>query len=387
MSAAAPGSGATSRSEADFDGERAFVLRAADGTEAWVIPSIGANCVALRVPLPSGGGIAHLLSTPPSAEALRGHPTGSGIPILSPHPGSNRAPFSWRGRTYGPPDGRERLAGHGFAAGATWEVIHQGPSSLVCRLDTHRLDPAAAWWPWPFTLTATHRVDPGALTLTLELDNLAADPAPIMLGLHPYFPLRFVAPPAVQDAATHGRPPTAADLVGDDEPAARRSCQVWVETDTLWDLARGSATGESRPVGGLWDTRRPRSLTDLAETAERAGVAQDSGRMRMPVLLYGNREALEGALVEDDPAAPGGVTSGVVDTTSGVAMKLETSRAFGTVAVYTPPAHAAVSLEPRSSLPDALTLAAANPRLPTGLRTMMPGQPWRAWARVSLTSA
>src|SRR5687767_8614872 len=125
----------------EFDGERAVVLRASDGTEAWVIPSIGANCVALRAPLPNGGA-AHVLSTPPSAAALRGHPTGSGFPILSPHPGSNQAPFGWRGRSHGPPDGRDRLAGHGFAAGAAWEVVHHEPSSLVCRLDTRTLDPA-----------------------------------------------------------------------------------------------------------------------------------------------------------------------------------------------------------------------------------------------------
>jgi galactose mutarotase-like enzyme len=370
--------------EADFDGERACVLRADDGTEAWVVPSIGANCVALHVPLPNGGGTAHLLSTPKSAAALRGHPTGTGFPILSPHPGSNRAPFTWRGRTYQPPGGRERLAGHGFAAGAAWEVVRSDSSSLVCRLDTRTLDPAAAWWSWPFTLTATHRVGPGALTLSLELDNLAEDPAPIMFGLHPYFPLRFVTPRAVQEAGGPGGLPTAADLAGDEEAGARQSCRVWVEADTLWDLERGSATGASRPVSELWDTRRPRSLADLAETAVRAGVAQPGGRM--PVLLYGNREALDGALAEDDPAAPGGVTSGVADTSSGLAMTLETSRAFGTVALYTPPAHAAVSLEPRSALPDALTLVAADARLPTGLRTVVPGRPWRAWARVSLAA-
>ena len=131
-----------------------------------------------------------------------------------------------------------------------------------------------------------------------------------------------------------------------------------------------------------WALGRPRSLADLAQTAQRSGVAQADGRM--PVLFYGDQDALRGATTGEDPAAPGGISSGVVDTASGVALRLETSRAFGAVVVYTPPAHAAVSLEPRSTLLDALTLGAAQPDLPTGVRSVEPGRPWRAWARLSL---
>jgi galactose mutarotase-like enzyme len=377
---------------ATFDGERAYVLRAGDGTEAWVLPSIGANCIALSVPLPpdgapsSGqkGGTAHLLSTPPSAAALRGHPTGSGFPILSPHPSGGRAPFLWRGRSYAPPGGRERLAGHGFAAGAPWEVLHTEPDSLVCRLDTRTLDPATAWWPWPFTLTATHRVQPAALTLSLELESLHPDPAPVMLGLHPYHPLRLVTR---SELGPQGRqtPPTAADLVAEGEAEARQACRVWVEGGDLWDLDRARSGWGASELQERWALRRPRSLADLAQTAQRSRVAQADGRM--PVLFYGDQEALRGAASGEDPAAPGGITSGVVDTASGVALRLETSRAFGAVVVYTPPAHAAVSLEPRSTLLDALTVGAAQPDLPTGVRSVAPGRPWRAWVRLSLQPA
>ena len=376
---------------ATFDGEQAYVLRAGDGTEAWVLPSIGANCIALSVPLPAGrtgsgqkGRTAHLLSTPPSAAALRGHPTGSGFPILSPHPSGGRAPFLWRGRSYAPPGGRDRLAGHGFAAGAPWEVLDAGPDSLVCRLDTRTLDPATAWWPWPFRLTATHRVEPAALTLSLELESLHPDPAPVMLGLHPYHPLRLVARPGFEP---QGRPapPTAAELAGEGQEEARQACRVWVAADDLWDLDRTRSGWAAPDLQERWALRRPRSLADLAQTAQRSGVAQADGRM--PVLFYGDQDALRGAASGEEPAAPGGVTSGVVDTASGVALRLETSRAFGAVVVYTPPAHAAVSLEPRSTLLDALTLGAAQPDLPTGVRSVEPGRPWRAWARLSLQPA
>jgi hypothetical protein len=105
------------------------------------------------------------------------------------------------------------------------------------------------------------------------------------------------------------------------------------------------------------------------------------------VLFYGLPDALEGAVKGDDPAGPGGITSGVVDAASGLKLTLETSKAFGGIAVYSPPAHAAVSLEPRSTLLDALSLAAVQPGLATGVRTVEPGKPWRAWARLSVSAA
>jgi hypothetical protein len=44
-------------------------------------------------------------------------------------------------------------------------------------------------------------------------------------------------------------------------------------------------------------------------------------------------------------------------------------------------------LEPRSTLLDALSLAEALPGLATGARTVEPGTPWRAWARLSVSAA
>jgi hypothetical protein len=107
----------------------------------------------------------------------------------------------------------------------------------------------------------------------------------------------------------------------------------------------------------------------------------------MPVLFYGLPAALTSAGAGGDGAAPGGIAGGVVDTAAGLAVHLETSLAFGGVAVYTPPNHPAVSLEPRATLLDALALSAAQPALATGLRAVEPGRPWRAWARLSVAPA
>jgi hypothetical protein len=108
---------------------------------------------------------------------------------------------------------------------------------------------------------------------------------------------------------------------------------------------------------------------------------------RMPDLLYGRRDAVFGATGGsglDAPDAPGGVTSGVWDRASGLALTFETSRAFRTVALYRPPDPTRVSLEPRAALPDALHVTHVRPGIPTGLRSLAPGACYRTWARLTL---
>jgi galactose mutarotase-like enzyme len=383
----------------DFDGEPAYLLRDDAGATAWVLPGIGANCIAFQVPV--AGQAVHLLSTPPTAAALRGHPTGWGFPILSPYPGRNRAPFTWLGRTYDVRSGDQPgTLMHGFVAGASWEVVEATDDRLTCRFDSETISARATRWPWPFTLTATHRVEDGALTLELALDNRADEPVPHMLGLHPYFPIRLTAAAAAPSSRT-GELPTAAALAGAAPAAAatRETCQVWVAADELWETAGGMATGTIRRLEGAWDLRRPQPLDELerrlGEPAQPsasptgAGVAgagaggHAAGGRRLPVLMYGKRAALRAFLARTDPAADGGVYSGLRDTTSAVEVTLATSAAFGTLALYCPPGQPHLSLEPRTAMPDALSLLDDPRRLSVGLWPLDPGQRWHAWARIS----
>lgn len=343
--------------------EDAVRLQAGDGTEALVVPSAGAVCARCRTPV--AGGWAHLLAPIASREAVRERPTSvGGFPILYPHPGRHRVPLRWQGESITPPGvGGEALPGHGFAAGAAWTVVHRSPSGVTCRLDSRDVAGADAVWPWPAVLTAGYRLSPRTLEFELEIESRADRPAPLMPGLHPYFPLRF----RESDAAS--------------PEAARQTCAVWVEAGELWALERGAATGDVVPVAGALDLNRPRSVASI----------EDHFGGKMPVQLYGRRDALESAArgaaggPADATAAPGGVTSGVWDRAAGLAVTFEISRAFGTVALYRPPDPLRLSLEPRAALPDALAVAAARPGLPTGLRSLAPGARARFWARLTLT--
>jgi aldose 1-epimerase len=367
----------------EWTGERAFILQDGSGAQAWVVPAIGANCIAFQTPVRDQ--VAHILSTPASASVLRERPTFWGLPILAPYPGRHRTPFSWRGRQYAiEANDRPGVAIHGFVAGAPWEVIDSGPSRLICRFDSETVPDRAERWPWPFVLTATYSLERGALFLELELHNRADEEIPHLLGLHPYFPLRL----------TPARPlsaplPTAADLVGDGAAAARETCLVWVAADELWEMKAGLGTGRIERLRGAWDLRLPKPVAELERTL---GVPPGPGPFgddaavagpRLPVLLYGKRAALRSVDAGTNPAEAGGVASGIQDAASGIEVKLDASAAFGCLALFCPPRQPFISLEPRSAVSDALTLMHDPRRLSTGVWPLAPGARWQAWVRLS----
>ena len=358
-------SAAAGPAQVEYLGEPAVMLRAADGSEAMVLPGTGANCVTFRAPLAEKGMVS-LIAGPDSAAPLRAAPNSAGIPLLWPHPGQHRLPLVWEGKEHAPvsADGvarNGRLTGHGFVSAARWEVVETSDDAVTCRLDTRRLPGGDGWWPWPAVLTVTHKIGPGELSVELEVKNVAPGHAPLMAGLHPYFPLRFIG----------------------DDVGARETCAVWVDADQQWDLVGGLATGrvwrlDNRSGGeggeqvsdrGAMDVRWPRTVAELEAHATARGG-------RLGLQLYGRRDPSE---------AEGGVTSGVWDRTAGIGLTLETGRGFGTVGVYCPADRPVVSLEPRSAVHDALSLAATHPTLDTGLRALAPGDRWRCWARFRLT--
>jgi galactose mutarotase-like enzyme len=368
----------------DFDGETAYVLRDGSGAEAVVLPSVGESCLAFRTPV--DGRPAYLLSTPPSLEVLRARPTMWGFPILSPYPGRHQTPFRWRGASYRIAENdRPGVAIHGIVAVSPWEVVEAAGDSLTARFDSERAPERAARWPWPFLLTATHRVADGALTLDLALTNRADEAVPHLLGLHPYVPLRVTPAGAM---GTRGLP-TADELAGDAPQRWRETCRVWVAGDHLWEMRQGLGTGTILDLDGDWDLRAPRSVAALEATLSvppgggQFGSDRQAQGPRLPVLLYGDRAALAAGEAGARAAEPGGVTSGVDDVASGVRVTLETSLGFGSLALFCPPGRPFISLEPRSAVSDALTLMHAPGVPPTGVCALGPGETWRARVRLS----
>lgn len=257
----------------NWHGETAHLLEGPDGARAHVIPAVGANCIAFSVPI--RGGRAHLLSTPTSADVLRGRPTFWGFPILAPYPGRHVTPFRWQGGALNVHVvERPGVMLHGFAARVPWEVIGSGADFVTCALDSESVPNRRDAWPFPFRATATHRVADGQLTLTLEVENRASVPVPHLLGLHPYFPVRFMsAHGAIPDELSL---PTAAELAGEDAAAARETCEAWADGDDWWEMSAGLGTGvveslDSR-AGAAYDLRHGRTIAELERTLAWGGT-------------------------------------------------------------------------------------------------------------------
>jgi galactose mutarotase-like enzyme len=382
----------------DFGGETAYVLEDGGGARAWVLPTVGNNCIAFQTTV--DGQVVHLLSTPSSPDVLRQRPTFWGFPILSPYPGRHQTPFTWRGKRYEiVANDRPGVAIHGIVAGAPWEVLSAAGAVLTCRFDSQRVTVGGelpgtgqrrsdrGTWPWPFTLTTTHRVEDGALYLEVELLNRSEEVIPHLLGLHPYFPLRFT-PAGTGGAAEATGLPTAAELAGPEAALWRSTCLVGVEADELWEMKAGLGTGTILPLEQGWDLRQPQAVAELEQRVpvpSGGGQFGDDARVqgpRLPVLLYGKRAALRAAQPAR-AAEPGGVTATLIDLASKLELRLETSLGFGSLALFCPPERPFLSLEPRSAVSDALALMNDPRGLDTGVCPLGPGERWRAWVRLS----
>jgi aldose 1-epimerase len=77
---------------------------------------------------------------------------------------------------------------HGVAHTAVWQPVTVAPDALTAELTPAALTPTErAGYPFDVTLRATFRLEGAALRVALEAHNAGDAPAPVGLGLHPYF--------------------------------------------------------------------------------------------------------------------------------------------------------------------------------------------------------
>lgn len=157
-----------------------------------VVLQSGELRLALRPDL--GGCIAGLwlgelpvLRSVEPAELTASRPSGC-YPLL---PYSNRLGFRrfrWQGQehTTQPNFDDSPHSVHGVGWLRPWTVVEQSPERALIRL-VHEGD---AHWPFPFEATQQFVLTAGGLELTMTFTNTAAQPQPVGLGWHPYFPKR-----------------------------------------------------------------------------------------------------------------------------------------------------------------------------------------------------
>jgi aldose 1-epimerase len=162
---------------------REVVSLRADGLILEVAPSAGSSIT--RFAFASGDAALELLR-PASAEDLESAtPTGmSCFPLV---PFSNRVrngKFMFGGREVQlspnfPPE-PHTIHGHGWQA--DWAVEDRSESRLTT---SFTYEPGE--WPWPYRAEQHYSLEAGALEVEISVSNLADEPMPAGLGLHPYF--------------------------------------------------------------------------------------------------------------------------------------------------------------------------------------------------------
>lgn len=150
------------------------VILRSETLEASLLPGIGARIHRLRA-------FGHdLLRTPDDPATHRDDPFFWGAYLMAPW--CNRAPA-----------GRARLAGREVELGANFpdgSAIHGlvGARPWTAQGDAFEIrhEAPADGWPWSFVLRLTAAIRGDTLALDYRLTNLADDPMPAGLGLHPW---------------------------------------------------------------------------------------------------------------------------------------------------------------------------------------------------------
>ena len=306
-------------------------------TTAIVVPAWGANVIALAHqradwvwPLPV------LESVDMASIALK--PSSYGMPLLAPTPGrvgrDQDGCFRYAGHDY-----RITPTRHGYLRNRPWRVRDAQTDTVSCECEVDLVAEGAARESFPYRLLATHTVEllAGRLRSTLALTNTGDARAPVNAGWHPYLhrspgPCIVCLPAARQWVLDDAREATpTGELAPADEAFMRGRL---LQADEHWDQIFTSLATDDEGRVTCW-VEQPEAVTSSAGPT-------DTLRIRRFVRV-------------DVAAAHGG------------------QHPVRHMQLYTPPGRAAISLEPLSSTPNAINLA-ANGHPGTDLCELAPGQ-------------
>jgi galactose mutarotase-like enzyme len=176
-----------------WDGEELHLLESPTA-RAWVAPSQGGSVVGLAKATASGW---QQVLHHGSALQARERPTRFGCLVLFPFPGLVRdATYWWKGQQFrlpvNAPDGTSFA--HGFAHDRAWKVVEREEGQIVMKLETPGCLNEDERRGYPFAVTLRQEISLGedGLSIVLVARNEGVAPAPVGLGLHPYFAMAFL---------------------------------------------------------------------------------------------------------------------------------------------------------------------------------------------------
>ena len=89
---------------------------------------------------------------------------------------------------------RGKIPIHGFLSSTSeWRVVEARADAkaawVTSRLEFYRQPSWMAQWPFAHTIEMTYRLQGGVLEVQTKIENLSAEPMPVVIGYHPYFQL------------------------------------------------------------------------------------------------------------------------------------------------------------------------------------------------------
>jgi aldose 1-epimerase len=311
--------------------EQYQLIDSSSGHRAIVIPELGFNCCSWQIDW--GQGLEEVLWTEQGFEQGEKRPSGSGIPLLFPHPGRIAGGrYVFDGTEYSLPltDGHPNSL-HGFVLNRPWHVVDATQQSIrgefhASQVDARILD----WWPSDFVVQVEYTLAGNQLTCDIEWTNAGEGPLPYGLGTHTYFRL----PLATRSSAD--------DVV------------LTAPIKKQWELVDMLATGRQLELD-------PRQTFSTGMSL--AGQQFDS------------------MFLLDDRVAD--ISTSLTDPRSGRRIRQEFPRAdFPHLVIYTPGHREAICMEPYSCAADPFRLEQLG--VGSGLRVLAPGD--SAKTRITLTA-
>jgi aldose 1-epimerase len=261
-------------------------------------------------------------------------PTRSGVPILFPFPNRIRdGVFKHRGRTFQLPknDSAHANAIHGFAPRNSWRMFGYGADAHGAWVHADfQLSTEASevdnLWPGDAMLSVVYRLRPDRMRIEMRVRNMADEPFPFGVGLHPYF-----------------------RLPGNDRDIARYMLDM--PARSIWPLKDNLPVGEKRPIPDQLNWNRPHVIgsTQLDTVYTDLGVlrSDDGGLLLRAAISH-----------EDRPGS----------------LEIWTTADFREIVLFTPPHRNAICVEPYTCVTDAANLQAAG--VDAGWQELAPGQHW-----------
>ena len=116
-------------------------------------------------------------------ESTDGHQTHGGAALLIPYANRVRnAEYIWNGKEYNLPKNNGGHSIHGLTKELLWSCESVSESEV-----TFSLNLVHDGYPVPLHVVARYRIEEERLVVEFDVENLGSIPAPIVLGMHPYF--------------------------------------------------------------------------------------------------------------------------------------------------------------------------------------------------------